>query len=86
MCLLGSDPGTRRDQGFRLPHAPLRSPVGWLSRDLLAVGGKASTSGKNPVSVAYPGAEAVPTSNRQKMGLGLDVGEWMGLPGLEEVA
>lgn len=71
-----------RDQGVRLPRGPLRSPVGWLSRDLLALGGKVSTSGKNPVSMAYPGTEAEPTSNRQKM----DVGEGMGLPGLEEVA
>lgn len=38
------------------------------------------------MSVAYPGAEEVPTSNRQKVSLSLDVGEGMGLPGLEEVA
>lgn len=82
MYMLGSGPGTRRDQGVTLPRVPLRSPVGWLSRDLLAVGGKTGTLGKNPVSMAYP----MPTSNRQRMGLGLDVGEGMGLPGLEEVA
>lgn len=53
--LLGSGPGARRDQGVRLPRGPLSIPVGWLSRDLPAVGGKASTLRKKPMSMAYPG-------------------------------
>lgn len=67
--LLGSEPGARRDQGFRLPRGPLSSPVGWLSRDLLAVGEKASTPGKKPMSMTYPGGRGSAHQQQAEDGL-----------------
>lgn len=80
--MLGSGLGSRSDLGVRLPCGHLKSPVGRPFRGLLAAGGKASTSGENPESMAYPRGQG--SAHQQEAGDGLSVGEGMDFPGLEE--